>query len=164
MKRIIITLILLLFPLACFAQNVTTQLNQGLGDGPLHFTIETDKKRYESGENIKLEARIENKTNNEIILIWCRNEPAVSLEEHMILVETCKYSNPSIELLSIAGNNLITKILNLDLSNFKAGLYNLKLRYNFPSINLNFLPQPNQIIFKQTALSNSLEIELVQSH
>ncbi|MDD2689028.1 MAG: hypothetical protein PHT41_02625 [Candidatus Omnitrophica bacterium] len=153
MKKFIITFILSLFPLFCFAQI----------EAPLQFSIETDKKIYKAGENIKLKVGIENKAGSDIILIWCRNKPMISLEEDAISVELCKHSNPSIELLSVTKNIPVIKTINFDLSGFKRGLYNLKLKYNLPSLNVNFSLQPNQIIFKDSAFSNTLEIELAQS-
>lgn len=152
MKKVYITFILLLFYLSCFAQVET----------PLQFSIETDKKIYRIGESIKLKVGVENRAGSDIILTWCRNEPALNLEGNEVLVELCKYPNPSIELLSVAKNNLVIKSINLNLSGLKPGRYNLKLKYNPPSLNMNFSLQPNQIIFKDTVLSNAFEIELIQ--
>lgn len=125
------------------------------------FAVESDKRVYELGDNLELRVKIVNRANSSIILLWCRDRHAVTLESNTLLVEPCRHSTTRMEVLSVAPGSLLTKIINLDLSGFKPGTYEVGLKYVFPSQNLHFSFAPGQIVFKQDAFSNMLEIELV---
>ena len=155
MKKILLGFVILFFIAAA-----------GYGQEPNQepeLTITSDKEVYKAGEEIVIKATIKNNSNNEMIMFWNNQKPVLReivggyLTEYVVSIPSSPTKD--VETLYIKAKSVIKKEIFLKIS--EKWKFILTLEYNFPNITLDFQTGPNQKIWQDTLVSNTITIEVV---
>jgi len=125
-------------------------------DQPLQLTIKSDKKVYQVGEEIVLEATLKNNSDKEMIVFWSDENPAqVSGGGGTSL--TIFPTPPKAYAIYIKPKEAIQKTISPEASG-----PTFVLHYVIRDMVLDFKHRPDQEIFIGTLTSNTITIEVVE--
>ena len=126
---------------------------------PLTLTIKSDKQVYEAGEEIKLEATINNNSDKEMIIFWSDQKPGTCASGRSINLVFS--DNSESDAIYIKPTTTFTKSISFDNDLVPwPGQWVITILLNNQNVLLGFLVKLNQEIFLDTLTSNPITIEV----
>ena len=136
-------------------------------DQSLQLTIKADKGVYEAGEQIKLDITLQNSSDKELIIFWNKWESIVEVGvqqkhegEGYAVVSNNTMGLDHIERLNIKPKNNLKKEIFIKIKDF-VGMAMLRFEYRIPPIPISELIGPNQQLWMEPAISNTITIQVV---
>ncbi len=134
---------------------------------PVELTIKPDKEAYGVGDKIILEATFKNNSEKDIIIYWSRGMPnvqrTVSQGSGSVIVYTSESLFPEVKKIYMGYKESVTKTIKIPTVSWPPLLYQLKLQYIPPNIDLNLIISPNQEILVHPVNSNTVTIKVTDS-
>jgi len=131
---------------------------------PVELSIKLDKEIYEAGDKIILEATFKNTSKKDIIVYWNHNIPSVqrtiSEGKGSIVVSTSESLFPELIKIYLGYKESAKKTIKIPTVSWQPGVYQLKLQYIPPNIDLNLTVSPDQEILVQSVDSNTVTIKV----
>jgi len=154
----------LIFGICLFTLGTQLALSSSPG---LEVVIRTEKAEYKRGDRISLEATLKNKTEKNLILFWSLGIPSVTktgrAEENKpvpVTISTSPSLSPEVKRIYIKRREEAKKTVSFSTAGWEAGTYQLTLEYTSPNVDLKTKLSPDDDIFTETAVSNTVGINI----
>lgn len=133
-------------------------------DAPVELSIKPDRETYEAGDKIILEVTFKNISKKDIIVYWNHNIPEVqrtiSEGKGSVMVSTSESLFPELIKMELGYKESGKKTVKIPTVSWEPGVYQLKMQYIPPNIDLNLTVSPNQEILVQSVDSNTVTIKV----